>query len=88
MTKAEIAAAVADKHGIPEVKAKALVDTFFNTIATAVEQGEVVTVRGFGSFKRVARAARTISNMLGTGKEVKIPARSTIGFKPSSKALA
>jgi len=47
--------------------------------------GETVQLRGFGTFKRVERAAKQGRNPR-TGDPISIPARSTLTFK-ASKAL-
>jgi DNA-binding protein HU-beta len=51
-------------------------------ILRETDAGETLQVRGFGTFKRVARAAKTGRNPK-TGGTVEIPARTTLTFKVS-----
>jgi integration host factor subunit beta len=50
MTKADLIAVVADKLKFPWARAELLVDQIFACMATALQQGEGIEIRGFGSF--------------------------------------
>ena len=53
----------------------------------ALERGEHIEIRGFGTFKVVDRAPRTGRNPR-TGSEVKIESRKAPTFKPSKELRA
>jgi integration host factor subunit beta len=50
MTKADLIAVVADKLKFPWARAELLVDQIFSCMATALQQGDGIEIRGFGSF--------------------------------------
>ena len=51
MTKAEIIIEVSKKESIPVYAARTIVDLFFEAMKEALERGERVEIRGFGSFR-------------------------------------
>jgi len=54
-------------------------------IKAAVEEGEKVMIRDFGTFSMKDRAARTARNPK-TGEAVQVPAKTVLVFKASKKA--
>jgi integration host factor subunit beta len=50
MTKADLIAVVADKLKFPWARAELLVDQIFASMAEALQQGDGIEIRGFGSF--------------------------------------
>lgn len=50
MTKADLIAVVADKLKFPWARAELLVDQIFACMTNALQQGEGIEIRGFGSF--------------------------------------
>ncbi len=50
MTKADLIAVVADKLKFPWARAELLVDQVFSCMTQALQQGEGIEIRGFGSF--------------------------------------
>ncbi|MDB5985659.1 MAG: histone family protein DNA-binding protein [Nevskia sp.] len=83
MTKDDLLAAVSAKLGIPKSQANELVTLLFDQIGTALEQGERVSLPGFGAFTVTERAARTGRNP-GTGAAIDIPAKKVVKFSPAS----
>jgi DNA-binding protein HU-beta len=81
MNKADLAAAVADKTGLPKQSANLAVDAVFNLISDAMKKGEEVRVSGFGSFSVADRAATTGRNPQ-TGEAMQIKASKQPKFKP------
>jgi DNA-binding protein HU-beta len=84
MIKVDIVKHVAEKTGIPIVKAEIAVDAFFNAMKNALARGERMELRGFGIFtvqprkRGVGRNPRT--------KEIKpIPEGLTVRFRPGSE---
>ncbi len=51
MKKSDLVAALADEAGISKRMAKEAVDLFFENMARALERGERIEIRGFGSFR-------------------------------------
>jgi integration host factor subunit beta len=50
MTKADLIAVVADKLKFPWARAELLVDQIFSCMTQALQQGDGIEIRGFGSF--------------------------------------
>ncbi|MFV0458222.1 MAG: HU family DNA-binding protein [Actinomycetales bacterium] len=82
MNKAELVDAVEAKVGDRKTATEA-VEAMIDTIVRAVVKGERVAISGFGTFERVARAARTGRNPR-TGTPVKIRKTAVPKFKPGS----
>lgn len=84
MTKADIVRQIAQATGLTKTDTSAVVDGFIESIIAALEAGEHLEIRGFGTFKIVERAPRTGRNPR-TGSEVKISSRRAPIFKPSKE---
>jgi integration host factor subunit beta len=82
MTKAEIAQNISRATGLTQTDTAAVIDGFIEAVSSALEQGERVEIRGFGTFRVVQRAARTGRNPRA-GTHVEIPPRCAPTFKPS-----
>jgi len=82
MTKADIAQHIARATGLTQTDTAAVIDGFIEAVTMALEQGERVEIRGFGTFKVVQRAARTGRNPRA-GTHIAIPPRNAPAFKPS-----
>ncbi len=82
MTKAQIVDQIAVATGLTKIETEAVVDGFMETVTSAVASGERVELRGFGTFRAVARAARTARNP-HTAEAVPVPARVAPVFKPA-----
>lgn len=73
---------IAAEAGIDDGLAARLIEALVHKLA----EGERVTIRGLGTFRRVKREARTFKTALMTEAVIK-PARHTVTFKPSSLLL-
>ena len=82
MTKADIVNQIAESTGLTKTDATAVVEQFLRSVISALQQGDHIEIRGFGTFKVVTRASRTGRNPK-TGDVVKIPERPVPVFKPS-----
>ncbi len=51
MTKSEMTMKVADRLKLPVSQAETVVNTIFDSMATAMTAGERIEIRGFGSFE-------------------------------------
>jgi DNA-binding protein HU-beta len=82
MTKADIISDIAEKTGIERVAVAATVEAFMNTVKGALEEGENVYLRGFGSFVIKTRAQKTGRN-ISKNTTIIIPEHNIPSFKPS-----
>lgn len=87
LTKAEIAEHLFEKVGINRKDAKELVETFFDEIRNALENGEQVKISGFGNFDLRDKAERPGRNPK-TGEDIPISARRVVTFRPGQKFKA
>ena len=84
MTKTDIINIVAEGTGLTKVETSAVVDGFLATIGYALQTGDSVTLRGFGSFRTVHRQER-VSRNPKTGKVMHVPERTAPVFKASTE---
>jgi len=82
VTKADIVNQIAEATGLTKTDTSAVVEGILTSLVSAMQQGEHIEIRGFGTFKVVDRAPRTGRNPK-TGDVVKIPSRPMPVFKPS-----
>ncbi len=83
MTKAELVSAVADRSGADQATAERVIGALFETVASAIKQGDKVTWPGFGSFSASSRQARQGRNP-STGEMINIPASTAAKFSAAS----
>ncbi|PKP22433.1 MAG: DNA-binding protein [Bacteroidetes bacterium HGW-Bacteroidetes-21] len=83
MNKAQLIDAIAHDAKITKADAKKAIDAFVTATSKALKKGDRVALVGFGSFSTTKRSARTGRNPR-TGKEIKIPAKTVVRFKPGS----
>jgi integration host factor subunit beta len=74
MTKAELVAQVAAKTQMTQQQTAQVVNLFFTSIMEALQTGDKVELRGFGSFRRRARRPRQARNPK-TGDAIEVPAQ-------------
>lgn len=67
---------------MPVTDSAAMIDNVSNRLADALANGDRVEIRGFGSFQSRVHAAKTTTNPR-TGKQMHLPSRKTILFRPS-----
>lgn len=84
MNKAQLVDAMAAKAGLTKADAKKALDAFIDVTSEALKGGDRVALVGFGSFSVATRSARTGRNPQ-TGKEISIPEKSVVKFKPGSE---
>ena len=87
LTKADIADRLFDEVGLNKREAKEFVDAFFETIRSALEDGENVKLSGFGNFQLRDKKQRPGRNPK-TGEEIPISARRVVTFRPGKKLRA
>ncbi|UCF85598.1 MAG: HU family DNA-binding protein [Desulfobacteraceae bacterium] len=81
MKKEDLARLVSDEAGITQKTAGQTVDAVIEGISSALENGDSVSLLGFGSFKVVERSAREGRNPR-TGEKIQIPASKNVKFTP------
>lgn len=82
MTKADIVSEISTRTGVEKVAVQATVEAFMNSIKNALEKGENVYLRGFGSFIIKKRAKKTGRN-ISKGTSIEIPEHYIPSFKPA-----
>ena len=82
MTKADIVAEIAEKTGLEKVDVQTTVEAFMEEVKMALETGENVYLRGFGSFVIKERAEKTGRN-ISKNTTIIIPAHNIPSFKPA-----
>jgi nucleoid DNA-binding protein len=82
MTKADIIDVIAKGTGLTKVETSAVIDGFLATVSFALQSGDHVELRGFGTFCLRERQEKHVANPK-TGKMMHIPHRMVPDFKPS-----
>ena len=72
LTKAELADLLFDKVGLSKRESKDMVESFFEEIRVALEEGDSVKLSGFGNFQLRDKPQRPGRNPK-TGEEIPIP---------------
>ena len=80
MTKADLISVVAKRLDITQVQAGIIVEAALRSIVSALQGGQVVEIRGFGSFRFRNRAPRKGRNPK-TGERVDVPPKKIPYFK-------
>lgn len=86
MNKTELVKAVASQQQISTQRAGEAVEVLLQSVATALERGEQVQIKAFGSFATRQRKARQGRNPR-TGEPVQIAARRAVVFKAAKSLL-
>lgn len=87
MTKADLVAIVADRLKITQVQASIIVESVLRSVITALQGGNEVEIRGFGSFRFRNRAPRKGRNPK-TGEKVDVPSKRIPYFKMGKELKA
>ncbi len=86
MTKADIVNSIARNTGVEKAVVSTVVESFMDSVKTAMSKHEHVYLRGFGSFiikKRAEKVARNITK----NTTITVPEHHRAAFKPA-KGLA
>ena len=84
MTKAEIVEEVSRMAGLAKKHSEVIEDTVYRSIITALQRGEKIELRGFGSFRLRQREPRKGRNPK-TGDKVDVPPKKVPYFKPGKE---
>ena len=84
MTKAELVEEVSRVSDLTKKHSEVIVDTVFRSIIDALQRGEKIELRGFGSFRLRQREPRKGRNPK-TGDRVDVPPKKVPYFKPGKE---
>ena len=84
VTKADLVEQVVRITELPRKESEAVVETIFESIIGALQGGDRIEIRGFGSFRTRQRRGRTGRNPK-TGAKVEVPPKKIPFFKPSKE---
>src|SRR5690348_2687203 len=84
MTKADLVEEVIRTTELPRKESEAIVETIFDSIIQALQTGDKIEIRGFGSFRTRQRRGRVGRNPK-TGAKVEVPPKRIPFFKPSKE---
>ena len=84
LTKADLIEEVLNITELPRKESETIVETIFDSIISALQKGEKIEIRGFGSFRTRERRGRVGRNPK-TGEKVEVPAKKIPFFKPSKE---
>jgi integration host factor subunit beta len=84
VTKADLVEEVVRVTELPRKESETVVETIFESIIGALQGGDRIEIRGFGSFRTRQRRGRTGRNPK-TGAKVDVPAKRVPFFKPSKE---
>ncbi|BCO10108.1 HU family DNA-binding protein [Desulfolithobacter dissulfuricans] len=86
MNKSDLIESIASAANISKVAAERGLNGMLASMSRAMEEGERVTLVGFGSFSIVDRAPR-IGRNPKTGEAVRIPPRRAVKFRPGKELV-
>jgi len=84
LTKADLIEEVLNVTELPRKESETIVETIFDNIIAALQKGEKIEIRGFGSFRTRERRGRVGRNPK-TGEKVEVPPKKIPYFKPSKE---
>ena len=84
LTKADLIEEVLRITELPRKESETIVETIFESIIDALQKGDKIEIRGFGSFRTRQRQPR-IGRNPKTGARVEVPAKKIPYFKPSKE---
>jgi integration host factor subunit beta len=84
LTKADLIEEVLNVTELPRKESETIVETIFDSIIGALQKGEKIEIRGFGSFRTRERRGRVGRNPK-TGEKVEVRAKKIPYFKPSKE---
>ena len=85
MTKRDIVIAIASETGLPQQDVARVVQRTLDHIRAAVAKGVTIELRNFGVFEVKMRRQRVGRNPNAPEKDVIIPARPAVKFKPGKE---
>ena len=92
MIKAELVNKLSVKTGVERKVISTVIETFMETVKTALEKGENVYLREFGTFAIKGKASKKARNIVKTADgyvttTITVPAHTIPSFKPAKKFI-
>jgi integration host factor subunit beta len=84
VTRTDLVEEVVRVTDLPREESEAVVETIFGSMISALQSGDRLEIRGFGSFRTRQRRGRTGRNPK-TGAKVEVPPKRILVFKPSKE---
>lgn len=84
MNKAELIQAIVEQSKLTKKEVSNALDALIDTIQSSVQNGDTVSLVGFGSFQTRQRSARTCRNPK-TGEQISVEAKTVPVFKAGKK---
>ncbi|MDB6029110.1 MAG: integration host factor subunit beta [Verrucomicrobiales bacterium] len=85
MTKRDLVVRISNETGVVQQQVLNVIQKTFDYISDAVAKGETVELRNFGVFEVKVRRARVGRNPNRPEKDVPIPERTVVKFKPGKE---
>lgn len=83
MTNKDFLKALSERNDINAKEAQLLVDALTETMADSLDEGDTITIQGFGNFEVKKKFERIIVNPTTKQRQL-IPPKLAIAFKPSN----
>lgn len=84
MNKADLISAISAETGLSKADAKKAVEAFASTVTNALQNGDKVSLIGFGTFSVAERSERSGINP-STKEPITIAAKKVAKFKPGAE---
>ena len=85
MTKRDLVVRISQETGLVQQEVLDIVQRTLDYISEAVSRGETVELRNFGVFEVKIRKARIGRNPNSPARDVRIPPRAVVKFKPGKE---
>lgn len=85
MNKARLAEAIAERCGVSKQQAEDMIASFVEVVTEQLQEGDDVTIAGFGTFMAKFRSARMGVNPQNPAERIQIPAVTIPKFKAGKR---
>lgn len=85
LTKAEIVENLHDKVNLNRIEIHEVLDAFFEELKTGMKNGQVIELRGFGTFETRVRKGKQRARNPKTGEIVNVKTHGVAVFRPGKE---
>ncbi|MEM1085447.1 MAG: HU family DNA-binding protein [Verrucomicrobiota bacterium] len=85
VTKRELVVKISNETGLTQQQVFDVIQKTLDSITDSLSNGDTVVMRNFGAFQVVETKAKIGRNPKDPGKDVPIPARAVVKFKPGKE---
>ena len=85
VTKRDLVTKLSNKTGLGQNDVLNVLETLLDTVTGELAEGNTVVIRNFGSFQVREMKGKVGRNPKNPGKEMKIPPRAVVKFKPGKE---